>query len=80
MSGGRLSQALVIKEVCHLCSDNIVENKAHFVPKCLLYKFIRGKFSSLLQNVVLATLNTPISEWETNKGEKLVKMNRSREN
>lgn len=65
MSGGRLSQALVIKQLCHLCLNNIVENHAQFVPKCPLYESIRDRFSPLLQNATLDTLNIPFSENDT---------------
>ena len=42
--------------LCHFCSYNEVENGAHFVLECPLYKPMRVKFPTLFENVVLGSL------------------------
>ena len=36
--------------LCHFCSYNAIENEAHLVLECPLYKPIRDKFPSLFDN------------------------------
>ena len=44
--------------LCHFCSHNAVENEAHLLLECLLYKPIRDKFPSLFENVVPGSLKS----------------------
>jgi hypothetical protein len=41
---------------CHPFSYNAVENLAHFVLECPLYRSIRDKFPSQFENVILGSL------------------------
>ena len=41
---------------CHFCSYNAIENEAHFVLECPLYKPIKDKFPLLFKNVVMGSL------------------------
>lgn len=45
-------------KLIHLCSYNVVENKAHFMAECPLYNSIRYRFHSLLQNEALDNLKS----------------------
>ena len=55
---GRWSTIPIFRDtsLCHFCSYNVVENEAHFVLECPLYKLIRVNFSTLFDNVVLGSL------------------------
>ena len=49
LDGGQLPLSLEIIDACRSCSQNVVENKAHFVLECPLCNFIRNKFQTLLR-------------------------------
>ena len=44
--------------LCCFWSYNAVENEAHFVQECPLYKTVRDKYPSLFENVVLGSLES----------------------
>ena len=44
--------------LCHLCSNHTIENEAHFVLECPLYKPIADKFPLLFRNGVLGSLKS----------------------
>ena len=43
---------------CHFCSDDVVENKAHFILKLPLYNPIRDKISSIFKNLILGSFKS----------------------
>ena len=43
-------------KLCYFYSYSAVENEAHFMLKCPLYKPIRNKFPSLFENVIIGSL------------------------
>ena len=45
-------------KLCHFCSCNVVENKTHFVLECPLNNFIKDKFHSPFEKVVLRRLKS----------------------
>ena len=59
LDGGQLSLSLeIIDNLCHFCSYNVVENEAHFVFECPLCNFIRDRFHSLIEKVVLRSFKS----------------------
>jgi hypothetical protein len=44
--------------LCHFCSNNAADNEAYFVLECPLYNFIKDKFQSLFEKVVIGSLKS----------------------